>query len=109
MDDIGGINTFFQTVDLDQTGYIDKEKLQRVCPHLSSTEIDTIFNDLGKSHDNRIYLKDLIQSRELNEQNVIDYKCKAVGTMTQAQINEIFNTLAWYEKRTKIEIFTAWV
>jgi Ca2+-binding EF-hand superfamily protein len=97
MGDIDDINTFFQAADLDRNGYIDKEKLQRICPHLTLAEIDTIFHDLGKGHDNRIYLKELIQSPELDKQNVSDYECNKEERMTQKQINEIFNTLTWYE------------
>jgi hypothetical protein len=97
MGDIDDINTLFQVVDWKEYCYTDKEKLQRLYPHLSQVEINAIFND----YDNRICLKDLIQfnvyPRELFKQNTIDYQYNIEENMTQTQVNEIFNTLAWYE------------
>jgi Ca2+-binding EF-hand superfamily protein len=93
----------YQLIDSSGNGYIDKEKLQHLCPHLSQLEIDTIFNDFDKDHDNRIYLKELLQSnnypRELYKQNTSNYQCNIKENMTQTQVNEVFNTLAWYENR----------
>ncbi len=56
---------------------------------------------MDKDHDDRICLKDFIQSNaypgELFKQNRIDYQYNIEENMTQTQVNEIFNTLAWYE------------
>jgi Ca2+-binding EF-hand superfamily protein len=99
MGDVDDINMLFQTVDSNENGYIDKEKLQRLCPHLSQVEIDTIFNDFDKDHDNRICLKELIQSNEyssaLYKQNAVDYQYNTEENMAHIQISEIFNNLPW--------------
>ncbi|CAF0926404.1 unnamed protein product [Adineta steineri] len=83
----------------DGSGYIDKEKLHHLCPHLSSLEIDTIFNDFDNDHDNRICLKELLQSNnypyELSKQNVFNHDYKTKNIVTHTQINEIFNSLNW--------------
>jgi len=101
MGNIDDINMLFQINDSNENGFIDKEKLQRLCPHLSPLEIDTIFNNFDKDHNNRIYLKEIMQSNdyscEQHQQNVIDYQCNTKENMSQTQVNEIFNTLAWYE------------
>jgi Ca2+-binding EF-hand superfamily protein len=80
MVDIADINTLFQMIDSDENGYIDKEKLQQLCPHLSPREIDTIFHHLLQS----------------NKQTTIDYQLNTQENMTQTQIKEVFNNLAWY-------------
>jgi len=102
MSDTYDTNAILQILDSDGSGYIDKEKLQSTCPHLSPLEIDRIFNDFDKDHDNRIYLNELIQSndypRELPKQNAMVAQCNNTDeNMTHTQINEIFNGLAWYE------------
>ena len=103
MVDIDEINTLFQMIDSDENGYIDKEKLQQFCPHLSQVEINTIFNDFDQDHNNRIYLKELLQSNvhpgKLNKQNAIDYQCDTKEKMTHTQIKEVFNSLPWYETK----------
>ncbi len=93
MVDIADINTLFQMIDSDENGYIDKEKLQQLCPHLSPREIDTIFHHFDDDHDNRICLKQLLQS---SKQTTIDYQLNIQENMTQTQIKEVFNNLAWY-------------
>jgi hypothetical protein len=42
MNDTYDTNAILQILDSDGSGYIDKEKLQSTCPHLSPLEIDTI-------------------------------------------------------------------
>ncbi len=116
MGDTDDINQFFQIVDSDGSGYLNKEKLQHICPHLSPTDIDVIFNDLDTDHDNRISLneftrgfKELItpnnnhqllnKKKLLNQDNIIDKEEKEDLTtnMTQIQLNEVFNNLSWYK------------
>jgi Ca2+-binding EF-hand superfamily protein len=117
MDDTDDINKIFQIVDSDGSGYLNKEKFQHICPHLSPSEIDIIFNDLDIDHDNRISLKEfthgfkeLIKTNDnyrslnnkklINHENDIDKEEEDLSThMTQIQINEVFNHLSWYEKR----------
>lgn len=122
-DDIHDIGKIFQIVDSDGSGYLNKAKLQCICPHLSSSEIDIIFNDLDTDHDNRISLeeftngfKDLIKPNNnytlLNKTKLINQTNNNNNNkshekeddedltkhMTQTQINEVFNNLSWYEK-----------
>ena len=115
MADKDDINKFFQIVDSDGSGYLNKEKLQHICPHLSSSEIDVIFNDLDTDQDNRISLtefthgfKELIQPNDkhrtlyknklTNHENTTDKEEEDLTThMTQMQINEVFNNLSWYD------------
>jgi Ca2+-binding EF-hand superfamily protein len=117
MGDSDDINKIFQIVDSDGSGYLNKEKLQLVCPHLSSSEIDMIFNDLDTDHDNRISLnefthgfKELIKPKDhqqslnkkklVNQENTIDKDEDDLTTnMTQIQINEVFNNMSWYETK----------
>ena len=104
------IDEIFQIVDSDRSGYLNKEKLQLVCPHLSSTEIDLIFDDLDKDHDNRISLKEFTQGfqqliephqnqQSLTKNKLINFFDKKPDdltvNMTQTQINEVFNHLSW--------------
>lgn len=116
MDATNDINEIFQIVDSDGSGYLDKEKLQRICPHLSPSEIDIIFNDLDTNHDNRISLKEftlgfkeLVKPNESKSRfpskklmirdNAMDKDDEDITKdMTQTQINEVFNNLSWYEK-----------
>lgn len=115
------INKIFQIVDSDGSGYLDKDKLQCICPHLSSTEIDIIFTDLDTDHDNRISLEeftngfkhlikpnnnhcllnktDLINSTNSNDK---EEGGDLTAHMTQIQINEVFNHLSWYEKKKRL-------
>jgi len=113
MGDIDDIDKIFQIVDSDGSGYLSKEKLQRICPHLSPSEIDVIFNDLDSDHDNRISLKEfthgfkeLIKSNDnrhssykkklMNHENAIDKEEEDLTTdMTPIQINEVFSNLSW--------------
>jgi Ca2+-binding EF-hand superfamily protein len=112
MGDTDDINKIFQIVDSDGSGYLDKEKLQHICPHLSASEIETIFNDLDTDHDNRISLnefthgfKELIQptnnrrslnkKKLINHDNAFDAEEDLTTDMTQIQINEVFNNLSW--------------
>jgi Ca2+-binding EF-hand superfamily protein len=116
MGDTDDINKFFQIVDSDGSGYLNKAKLQHICPHLSSSEIDIIFNDLDTDHDNRISLnefthgfKELItpnnnhrllnKKKLINQDNIIDKEEEENLTthMTQIQLNEVFNKLSWYK------------
>jgi hypothetical protein len=76
MGDFTDINTLSQTVDFDGSDYINKEKIQSVCPHLSSLEIDTVYNGFDQDHG---------KTFDVDEH------------MTHTQISEIFNNLAWYE------------
>lgn len=113
MDDTDDISKIFQIVDSDGSGYLNKEKLQLVCPHLSSSEIDIIFNDLDTNCDNRISLKEFTQGfKELiqpndnqlsfkkkkftNQNNIIEKDEDDLTTnMTQIQINQVLNNLSW--------------
>ncbi|CAF1020215.1 unnamed protein product [Didymodactylos carnosus] len=52
------INQIFNTCDFDRCGYLDKDKLQRICPHLNSNEIDLIFSNLDTNKDNKISLSE---------------------------------------------------
>ncbi|CAF0805275.1 unnamed protein product [Adineta steineri] len=88
MDDI---NKIFQQADSDGTGYLNKEKLQNICPHLSSSEIEIIFRDLDTDHDNRISLAEFTRGfKELIKGNDTD--------MMQLQLNEVFNNLSCQEQ-----------
>ncbi|UJR25475.1 hypothetical protein I4U23_006821 [Adineta vaga] len=118
MDDTNDIEKIFQIVDSDGSGYLNKEKLHRICPNLSSTEIDVIFNDLDTDHDNRISLtefthgfKELMKSNDdhrliykkklLNHVNGIDKEEEEEDLTThttQTQINEVFNNLSCQEQ-----------
>lgn len=107
------IDQIFQIVDSDGSGYLNKEKLQLVCPHLSSTEIDLIFDDLDKDHDNRISLTEfthgfqqlivphqnqvsLTKKKLINSDNFLEKdNDELTVNMTQTQINEVFNHLSW--------------
>ena len=108
------INTIFDIVDSDGSGYLDREKLHRICPHLSLAEIDAIFDDLDTDHDNRISLteftqgfKELIQPADephvaprrklLNQGRVFDMEEDVTADATPLQINEVFSNLSWYE------------
>lgn len=120
MDDIDDISEIFQIVDSDGSGYLDKEKLHRICPHLSPSEIDIIFNDLDTDHDNRINLKEFTngfkqlikpthvehtihKKKLINSATAIDKDDDDLSTdLTQVQINEVFNNLSWYEKKRRI-------
>jgi len=83
-------------IDANGVGYIDRTKLQRLCPHLSSLEIETIFQELDHDQDNRICLKELLKSDELIQENPIDFQLNPVKEhMTQTQIQEVFNNLSW--------------
>ncbi|CAF2747200.1 unnamed protein product [Rotaria sp. Silwood2] len=117
MSDIDDINEIFRIVDSDGSGYLNKEKLQHICPHLSPSEIDIIFNDLDTDHDNRVSLKEftngfkelikpddndrlLHKKKLINYDNAIDKDEEDLTTdMAQVQINEVFNNLSWYEKK----------
>ncbi|CAF3357177.1 unnamed protein product [Rotaria sp. Silwood1] len=116
MNDIDDINEIFRIVDSDGSGYLNKEKLQHICPHLSPSEIEIIFNDLDTDHDNRISLKEftngfkelikpndnncLLRKKKLtNYDSTIDKDEEDLTTnIAQVQINEVFNNLSWYEK-----------
>ena len=108
MTDNADINKIFQIVDSDGSGYLDREKLRRICPNLSSTEIDAIFDDLDTNRDNRISLKEftlgfnaLIPSTQIKSS--LSNKSKRffngdddlTSDMTPVQINEIFSSLSW--------------
>lgn len=110
MDTNDDIDQIFQIVDSDRSGYLNKEKLQLVCPHLSSAEIDIIFDDLDTDHDNRISLKEFTQgfqqliqpsgkqhsNRLSNSDNLLEKENEELTVnMTQTQINEVFNHLSW--------------
>ncbi len=113
MNDTDDISKIFQIVDSDGSGYLNKEKLRLVCPHLSSSEIDIIFNDLDTNRDNRISLneftqgfKELIQPNDnqptfkkkklTNQDNLIEKDDDDLTiNMTQIQINEVLNNLSW--------------
>jgi hypothetical protein len=115
MADTVDINKIFQIVDSDGSGYLNKEKLHDICPHLSSSEIDVIFNDLDTDQDNQISLtefthgfKELIQPNDkhrtlhkkklIKHENATDKEEEDLTTnMTQIQINEVFNNLSWYD------------
>lgn len=98
MDNIDKMNnTFLQMIDTDGDGYIDRTKLQRLCPHLSSSEIETIFQELDHDQDNRICLKELLQPDELNRHNSTDFQSNTNEHMTQTQIQQVFNNLSWYD------------
>jgi hypothetical protein len=122
MGDIDDIDKIFQIVDSDGSGYLSKEKLQRICPHLSPSEIDIIFNDLDTDRDNRVSLKEfthgfkelikpndnhrLLNTKKLiNQKNIIgkeeieDLDLTTNMTHIQTQINEVFNSISWYDKR----------
>ena len=92
-------NALYQMLDSDENGYIDKEKLHELCPHLSHLEIDSIFNDFDQDHDNRICLKELLQStdypRKFRKQNTANYHLNTAGNMTHTQIKEVFDGLPW--------------
>ncbi|CAF1932013.1 unnamed protein product [Rotaria magnacalcarata] len=112
MGDTDNINEIFQIVDSDGSGYLNKEKLQRICPHLSPSDIDIIFTDLDTDHDNRISLKEftngfkeLIQpshskyaiskTKLTNRDNAIDKEEEEeeenlTTDITPVQINEAF-------------------
>ncbi|CAF0765198.1 unnamed protein product [Adineta ricciae] len=119
MDDTDDIAEIFQLVDSDGSGYLNKDKLHSICPHLSSAEIDVIFNDLDTDHDNRISFaeftsgfKDLIKSNDnhrslykkklLNHENALDNDDDGEEDLTshttQIQINEVFNNLSCQEQ-----------
>jgi hypothetical protein len=124
MGDTNDINKIFQIVDSDGSGFLDKEKLQHICPNLSPSEIDIIFNDLDTDHDNRISLnefthgfKELIQSNDnhrtayknklTKSENTTDKEEEDLSTnMTQMQINEVFNNLSWYENKPFFDRYT---
>lgn len=108
------INRIFDIVDSDGSGYLDREKLHRICPHLSIAEIDAIFDDLDTDHDNRISLteftqgfKELIQPADephvaqrgklVNQERIFDVEEDATAGTTPRQINEVFSNLSWYE------------
>ena len=115
MSDTDDINKIFQIVDSDGSGYLNKEKLQHICPHLSPSEIDVIFDDLDTDHDNRISLKEfthgfkelikpnenrraLYKKKLTNQETAADKEEEDLTTnMTQTQLNEVFNNLPWYE------------
>ncbi|CAF3316880.1 unnamed protein product [Rotaria socialis] len=120
MGDTDNINEIFQIVDSDGSGYLNKEKLQRICPHLSPSDIDIIFTDLDIDHDNRISLKEftngfkeLIQPSHNNHaicKNKLINHDNAIGKeeeeeeenlttdITPVQINEVFNNLSCQEQ-----------
>ncbi|CAF3336680.1 unnamed protein product [Rotaria socialis] len=118
MGDTDNINEIFQIVDSDGSGYLNKEKLQRICPHLSPSDIDIIFTDLDIDHDNRISLKEftngfkeLIQpshnnhaickNKLINHDNAIDKEEEEENLttdITPVQINEVFNNLSCQEQ-----------
>ncbi|CAF3325668.1 unnamed protein product [Rotaria socialis] len=120
MGDTDNINEIFQIVDSDGSGYLNKEKLQRICPHLSPSDIDIIFTDLDIDHDNRISLKEftngfkeLIQpshnnhaickNKLINHDNAIDKEEEEeeenlTTDITPVQINEVFNNLSCQEQ-----------
>lgn len=107
------INKIFQIVDSDGSGYLDKEKLHRICPHLSSGEIDDIFQDLDTDHDNRISLKEFTlgftelgqptgsshrssnKQKATHQKRAFDIEEDFNTNMTPTQINEIFSSLSW--------------
>jgi Ca2+-binding EF-hand superfamily protein len=114
MNDTDDISKIFQIVDSDGSGYLNKEKLQLVCPHLSSSEIDIIFNDLDTNHDNRICLKEFTQGfkeliqplddnqhllktkKFIKQDSTIDKDDDDLTTnMNQIQINQVLNNLSW--------------
>lgn len=113
MDTNDDIDQIFQIVDSDGSGYLNKEKLQLVCPHLSAVEIDIIFDDLDTDHDNRISLTEFTQGfqqliqpsdkqhslttrRLINQDSLMDKENEDLTVnMTQTQINEVFNHLPW--------------
>jgi len=102
MGDTDEINQIFRIVDSDGSGYLDRNKLQLVCPHLSSTEIDLIFNDLDADHDNRISLKEFtvgfkyLCSTKTNNDSSSDENL--TKNLTQTQISEVFNNLSCQEQ-----------
>ncbi|CAF0728602.1 unnamed protein product [Rotaria sp. Silwood1] len=116
MNDIDDINEIFRIVDSDGSGYLNKEKLQHICPHLSPSEIEIIFNDLDTDHDNRISLKEftngfkelikpndnncLLRKKKLtNYDSTIDKDEEDLTTnIAQVQINEVFNNLSCQEQ-----------
>ena len=107
------INRIFQIVDSDGSGYLDKEKLHRICPHLSAEEIDAIFEDLDTDHDNRISLNEFTlgftelgrpsgsNQRSSSKQKAVlpkhafDIEEDLNTDMTSTQIHEIFSSLSW--------------
>ena len=108
MTDAADINKIFQIVDSDGSGYLDREKLRRICPHLSATEIDAIFDDLDTNHDNRISLKEFtlgfnallppahsaspVQNKS---KHALDLDEDLTSDMTPVQINDVFSSLSW--------------
>ncbi len=101
MGDMDDRNTLFPIDDSDENGYIDKEKLQRLCPHLSPLEIDEIFDQIDQDHDNRIYFKELLQSHDylhsLHQENVTEQPYRIAENMAQIPINTTLTNLPWYE------------
>ena len=106
MNDTDDISQIFQLVDSDGSGYLNKEKLQLVCPHLSPSEIEVIFNDLDTNHDDRICLKeftqgfrDLIQPKEnrssLKQTKSLNQDELDEENLTTNQINQVLNNLSW--------------
>ena len=121
MGDTDDINEIFRIVDSDGSGYLNKEKLQCICPYLSPSEIDIIFNDLDTDHDNRISLKEfthgfkevieprdrrnLLNDKELiNYENSLDKKEDSPTNIGQIQINEVFYNLSWYENNINLNM-----
>ena len=108
MTDAADINKIFQIVDSDGSGFLDRDKLRRICPQLSATEIDAIFDDLDTNHDNRISLKEftsgfntLIPSAHnvspgpKKSKHVLDPDEELTSDMTPVQINDVFSSLSW--------------
>ena len=96
MVDINDMNTLFRSVDPDGSGFIDKDKLQRICPHLSSADIDTIFEHFDSDHDNRLTVNDLLQAADNSP-----FLSKGNDTHSERHMdtddvaNEVFNQLHW--------------
>lgn len=101
---VDDLNRIFEIVDSDGSGYLDKEKLRRICPQLSTTEIDAIFDDLDADQDQRISLKEFTEGFQENRQTTEKLVAQNVllngedhleTSMTPAQLNEIFTSLSW--------------
>ncbi|CAF1443182.1 unnamed protein product [Adineta ricciae] len=90
------MNTIFQMLNTDGTGYINRNKLQQACPNLTPLEVDTIFDEFDIDRDNRISLQELLG---LNDHL---HQTKTKDIVTHVQLNEIFNDLAWYAYHKEI-------
>ena len=92
MTEFDDLNQIFRIADSDGTGFLDKEKLHRICPHLSQTEVEEIFRDFDTNRDHRISFKEFAKGYEKYLQPTEN---RFQTEMTPIEMSEVFNNLSW--------------